>query len=138
MKKGVYFLSALFFFAGSCKKKDIAPVGCEISVTGIAGKYKLTKLVASANGINTDLTSTIDACELNALYELKIDKTLLYTETGACSNSGTGTWDIIDGRITASAGSIDFADNHIDNNCTSISVTQPIGSASYITVFTRQ
>lgn len=138
MNRRIYFAVALVALALGCKKKDSNPPGCEISVTGIAGNYRLTKLVASNNGTNTDITATVDVCELNALYQLKPDKTLLYTESGACSNSAAGTWDIVAGRITANAGAVNFADDHIDNSCTAISITQYIGGAAYITLFTRQ
>jgi hypothetical protein len=138
MKKILSLALSLLVLTTSCKKNDNNIPGCETTVAGIAGNYKLTKLVASANGINTDITYTIDACALNALYQLKADKTIVYTESGTCSNSAVGTWDVVDSRITARAGTFNFTDSHIDNNCPGIAITQPIGGAAYITAFTRQ
>jgi Lipocalin-like domain len=138
MRKIISLALYLAIIIIGCKKNNGNLPGCDATVAGIAGTYKLTKIVAAGSGVNTDITNTIDACELKAIYQLKADKTAIYNEPGSCSNSTVGTWDVVENRITVTAGKFNFSDSHIDNNCNSIAITQGLGGIMYITAFTRQ
>ena len=113
MKKILLGLIVLGAMA-SCKKSHDNPV-CEVSVAGIAASYKLTKVVNVSGTTDVDVTSTYQQaypCDFNGVYQLKVDKSVIYTETGTCSGSGTGTWDVVNNTITIttnSSGSIDFS-----------------------------
>ena len=111
MKKIILALVVLASVA-SCKK-DKNNSNCEKSVAGIAGTYKITKATVKMTGFpETDVTTSMfDACELAATYQLKADKTVIYTESAACGGSGTGTWDVLAGAnitIATSGNGMDF------------------------------
>lgn len=93
-------LCSAFF---SCKKSntETGNTGCEVSVSSLAGKYRLTKAerVAFTSGTATDITSTISNCELTAEYNFDTNGTATYTESSACTGSGSGTWRIEGGDI---------------------------------------
>ena len=134
MKKlffSVLVVSALFT---NCKKKDDAATTCDATVAGIAANYKITKKVFVTTGGSIDVTTTqFDACQLAGVYQLKSDKTIIYTETGAsCTGSNTGTWDVVSGKITLSGGSLDLTGtaNSVANNCSNIVITEDLGSGS--------
>ena len=122
----------MFFVFVSCKKDDDGPSTCEVSVTGIAASYKITKILAITSGGSLNITSSsLDACELGGVYQLKSDKTIVYTETGAsCTGNDTGTWDIVSNKLNASSGFIDVAGAAVVNNCSNIVVTEDLGSGS--------
>lgn len=82
-----------------CCKKSTKPVVCETTTASITGSYHLTKYerVIYATGIPQDMTNTLSACELNAVYKLNADSTAIYTENGSCTGSGTGNWRLYNG-----------------------------------------
>ena len=133
----------------SCKKDKNDP-SCEKSVAGIAATYKITKVTIKVSGFptETDVTSSMfDACELAATYQLKADKTVVYSESAACGGSGTGTWDVLAGGniIWATNGnSIDFPSTAATTaisgwNCTSLVLTEvPTAGQTYTYTFTKQ
>ena len=135
----------------SCKKDKNDP-SCEKSVAGIAATYKITKVTVKVpNFPEQDVTNSMfDACELAATYQLKSDKTVVYTESAACGGSGTGTWDVLTGgNITwsTSGNSFDFptgasATTAISGwDCTSLVLTEVVsggGGQTYTYTFTKQ
>ncbi len=141
MKKIILGLIVLASIA-SCKKSKDAPV-CETSVAGIAGNYKITKAIVSVAGFpDTDVTSTwLDDCQKNGVYQLKADKTVVYTETGTCSGSGTGSWDVVSGKISLSTSgdSYDLASKTISGwDCSTLVVSDDLGGATYKISFSKQ
>jgi len=133
----------------SCKKSKDA-VTCETSVAGIAASYKLTKVTSSTSGsAETDVTSAYSQaypCDFNGVYKLNADKTVVYTETGTCSGSGTGTWDVVNSNITVTtngSGSIDFSAAPISSwDCGTLVIAETVtgggitGTTKYF--FTKQ
>ncbi|MEO6253346.1 MAG: hypothetical protein ABIO79_08580 [Ferruginibacter sp.] len=97
MKKIILGIMVLATVA-SCKKDKNDP-SCEKSVAGIAASYKITKVTVKSTGLpETDVTSSVyNACELAGVYQLKTDKSVIYSETLACGGSGIGTWDVLAG-----------------------------------------
>lgn len=141
MKKNffkIFILFALF----SCKKNKES-ISCEVSVAGITGNYKLTKVIIQMPGVpDQDVTSSVSSdCQRNGVYELKSDKTVVYTESGSCSNSGTGDWDVVDGKLTVytDGGSFDFASKSISGwDCTSLTLSEDVGGATMKYTLTKQ
>ena len=100
--KRIFLALMVLATVASCKKDKNDP-SCEKSVAGIAASYKITKATVAMTGFpETDVTSSVfDACDLNGVYQLKTDKTVIYTETAVgCTGSGIGTWDVVAGNIT--------------------------------------
>ncbi|SHL68248.1 Lipocalin-like domain-containing protein [Chitinophaga jiangningensis] len=89
----------------SCKKEDSKPSnGCEISVTGLAGNYKLTGLQYRESAAKTpiDYLPFQDECEKDDLLTLKSDGTYNYKDLGIqCDPDGndTGSWEIKNGNL---------------------------------------
>ncbi len=131
MKKiilSLFVMSAVFV---SCKKDD-APATCQKTVTGIAGNYKITKVeLVSASG-TSDITNTLDPCQINAIYQLKADNSFVYTEVGSsCTGSSNGSWNVANDAISISSGTgsgaISFTSAPINSwDCTTLSVTEDI------------
>lgn len=148
MKKILFGLLMVATIA-SCKKSD-ETISCDVSVAGIAGSYKITKASLALTGLpETDLTTTLfDACELNAIYQLKADKTVIYTENGlTCGANGTGTWDIVSGNIImtfVSGGGFDLPNSAPTTkvagwDCTTLTLTEvPAAGQTYKYTFTKQ
>ncbi|MEO6489424.1 MAG: lipocalin family protein [Ferruginibacter sp.] len=142
MKKLILAVCVLASLA-SCKKDDNNNNNCEKSVAGIAATYKITKAVIVATGIpDQDVTTSwLTDCERNGIYILKSDKTLTYTESGTCSDSGTGVWDVVDGKLTltSTGGTYDFSGKTISSwDCTTFVVSDDLGGATYKIYFTKQ
>lgn len=134
MNKIILAFCLLATFA-SCKKDDDNDPNCERTIAGIAASYKLTKVVVTLTGIpDQDVTTSITTdCQRNGVYQLKSDKTVTYTESGTCSDNGTGTWDIVSGKFTAGSdgGSFDFNDLDIAAwDCSTLTLSQDNGSGS--------
>ncbi len=89
-----------FFF--SCKKNNTG--ACEETMSSIAGRYKISKfeLVSYNTGQSQDVTSTLTACQLSGVFNLRADGTVSYTESADCKNNGSGTWSVSDHTISAS------------------------------------
>lgn len=125
MKKFILPAFAFVLALSSCKKDDPAP-SCEKTVAGIAGNYKVTKLEQVVGGMSTDVTtSVLSACQLGGVFQLKSDKTFIYTEAGgACTDNGVGTWDVVGGALTVtgtSGGSYDIDNATITSwNCSTL------------------
>ena len=128
----------------SCKKDDDDNnQNCEKSVAGLSGSFKITKAVIVASGIpDQDVTSSwLSDCERNGVYLLKNDKTVTYTESGSCSDSGTGTWDVVDGKISisTSGGSYFISSKTVSAwDCSTMVVSDDLGGATYKIYFTKQ
>jgi hypothetical protein len=147
MKKILFGLLVVASIA-SCKKSSDT-VSCDVSVAGIAGSYKITKATVAISGFptETDITSSLfDACELAAVYQLKADKTVIYTETAACGGSGTGTWDIVSGNIVMSTTGNGFdlpstaATTKVAGwDCKTLTLSEvPVSGQTYRYTFTKQ
>lgn len=114
MKKySILLLTAGLLLAGfnSCKKAstDDEDDDCEISVTSVAGVYKLvsSKDITNAGSEVDMLHINYDDCELDDTNELKADGTFVYTDAGvSCSPSGStsGTWSISGQTLRLNAG----------------------------------
>ena len=147
MKRIILALVVLASVA-SCKKDKNDP-NCEKSVAGIAATYKLTKITVKMSGFpETDVTSSmLDACELAATYQLKADKSVIYSESAACGGSGTGTWDVLAGAnitISTNGNSMDFPSTAATTSiagwdCNSLVLTEvPVAGQTYTYTFTKQ
>lgn len=94
----------------SCKKEKNSPSGCDISLTGLAGSYKLTALQynQSAAAAPVDYLTYLEDCEKDDVMELKSDGTYTYHDTGiTCKESATdhGTW-VVSGKTLTSDGQL--------------------------------
>lgn len=145
MKKYLFATLVLTTAFVSCKKKDSTPSTCDATVAAVAGNYKITKITLTVAGISTDATSTFlsETCLRDNVFQLKADKTLVYADAGtACSPSaaGTGTWDIVSGKITIThdGDGIVVADATITNNCSSFTATETDSGTSIKYTFTKQ
>jgi len=143
MKKVLLGLIVLGAMA-SCKKHS-DDISCDVSVAGITGSYKLTSVVAYFPSPlpDQDITSTVlNSCDLGAVYQLKSDKSVVYTETGgSCAGSGTGTWDVVSSKLTLSSpGYADLVSASVTGwDCSNLTVTEDGGSGSGIRyTFTKQ
>ena len=142
MKKIIFSVllsSALF----ACKK-DKGPA-CETTVAGISANYKITKIEIVSGSGSTDVSSTfLDDCTRSGLYQLKADKSAIYTEAGSsCTGSGTGSWDVSNNNISISVGGFDFSNAPIKSwDCNTLTVTDDFSSsgitASYRFTFVKQ
>ena len=99
--------SAILF---SCKKEESQPSGCSISMTGLAGSYKLTALQykASAAATPVDYLAGMEDCEKDDIITLKGDGTYIYNDAGTvCTpvKSDHGTWQV-KGNILTSDGTL--------------------------------
>ncbi len=102
MKKAFLAVLLISVFA-SCKKSKSN--SCEVSVVAMAGNYKLTKYSAKITSQpEQDLSSTLTSCEKSGVYHLNADKSATYTNEASCADNETGTWDIVNGKITINIG----------------------------------
>ncbi|MBV7532173.1 lipocalin family protein [Chitinophaga sp. sic0106] len=108
MKSTITLAVAALAFAtlfSSCKKEDSKPTnGCEISITGIAGNYKLTGIQYRESSSKTpiDYMPLQDPCEKDDLLSLKSDGTYDYKDLGIqCDPNGNdnGTWEVKNGNL---------------------------------------
>ena len=90
--KTLFLISLVITCIVSCKKKDVTT--CDITMSEIAGNYKLTKLesVSYSTCAAQDLTSTLTSCELSGIYNFNTDSTATYSELVNCNGSGSGNW----------------------------------------------
>ena len=142
MKKVLLGLIVLASLA-SCKKSS-DDITCDVSVAGIAASYKLTNLTAYFPSPlpDQDQTSSLSSCDLSGIYQLKSDKTVVYTETGgSCSNSGTGTWDVVAGKLSLSSpGYADLSNVPVTGwDCGTLTLSEDFGSGAGLRyTFTKQ
>lgn len=147
MKKILFSLLVVASLA-SCKKDD-EKISCDVSVAGIAGNYKITKATVKITSVpETEVTSSLfTSCELAGIYQLKADKTVVYTETAACGGSGAGTWDIVSGNITITNTSGNGTDFPLTSattkvagwDCTTLTLTEdPAAGQTYKYTLTKQ
>jgi len=103
MKASLFVLNALLITSSlftACKKDEPADMEeeCEISVTTLAGRYKIVAAsYVEASGDRDVLHEIYDVCERDDINELKADKTFVYTDAGEkCIPDGSvsGTWDV--------------------------------------------
>lgn len=99
----VMIASALLF---SCKKEKSSPSGCEISVTGLSGSYKLTALQYRENATATpvDYLTYLEDCEKDDIMELKGNGTYTYHDAGTVCQEQTvdhGTWEVKGNTLTS-------------------------------------
>ncbi len=144
MKKISFFaLSALVLMA-SCKKSGSSSGSCPVTVAALVGTYKISKIEAITAGISSDITTKyLLSCELDDTYQFNADKTLVHKDAGSvCSSNGSdnGTWDIVNGKITASSLSVvDFSNNTITNTCNGMVIEESASSnASIKYTFSKQ
>ncbi len=143
MKKITILALGAVVLMASCKKSSDSS-SCDVSLTAIAGSYKISKIEAVVAGTASDITnSSLDACERDDIYVLKADKTVSYQDAGTvCSSNGTGngSWDIVNGKLTlnVTGTGTDFADATVSNNCSSIVVEESIGNGSIRTTLAKQ
>jgi hypothetical protein len=145
MKKLLILAVAASATFASCKKKDDVKT-CDVTVAGIAGNYKLTKMELIANGVpsGTDILSQFyDPCERDDIYQLAADKKVTYQDAGTTcspSSAGTGTWDVVNGKlvITHTGSGTDITSGTVKHNCSNIVVDDNFGGASFRYTFTKQ
>jgi hypothetical protein len=96
-------------------------------------------------GTTVDITSSLPACLLTAVYVLKSDKTATYTESGSCTGTdNSGSWDVVSNKLTIDAGSITLIDDIpvTSWNCSTLVVTETVTvsgiTASTIYTLTKQ
>jgi hypothetical protein len=127
--------SALLF---SCKKND--KTSCDNTVAALAGNYKITKVTLAGQDITQQ--AFFDACLKDDVLQLKADKTLIYDDAGTLCNppaDGTGTWDVVSGRITVThTGGGDDFDGTVVNKCNSFEVSEDFGGQPLVTTFSKQ
>lgn len=130
MKKIILAICVIATLASCKKSKD--DITCEVSVAGISASYKITKVVAYFPSPlpDQDITSSIlTSCELAGIYQMKSDKTVVYTETAACGGTGTGTWDVAAGKLSMSAGAVDFVNVTVTGwDCGTLTLSEESGS----------
>ncbi|MEC5145879.1 Lipocalin-like domain-containing protein [Chitinophaga sp. 180180018-2] len=91
----------------SCKKEKSNEPECGISMTGLAGSYKLTALQyrATATTAPVDYLSSLDDCEKDDILILKSDGAYNYNDAGTvCTAEGAnshGTWHVTGNTITS-------------------------------------
>jgi len=142
MKKilvGILVLAA----GASCKKSHDDVISCDVSVAGIAANYKITKVVAYfPSGLpDQDMTTTyLTDCERSGVYQLKSDKSLVYNEDAACSTTGSGNWDVVNGKLSMSGGGQTFSDVPVTGwDCGTLTLSEDFGSGTgYRFSFTKQ
>ena len=118
MKTAIILPAILLLILSSCQKENSTDTNCDKTVAKIAGIYSVQKLEVGVNGVFVDITSQLDACEIDDKLTLKSDGTTIYQDLGTvCSPSGnaTGTWSISStGKMTiqdnGGSGDIDTAD----------------------------
>lgn len=119
-----------------CKKENTSTV-CETNMHAVAGMYHLTKMeqVAYSTGIATDVTSTLSSCDLQAVYQLKTDSTITYTEALPCSSNGSGHWQLGNNNISISLSPCNGSRLNISFfsswNCSSLVLVTAFPSALY-------
>jgi hypothetical protein len=93
------FVTTLLFtiMVASCKKDHDNNSNCAITMTNLAGTYKLTalKYKVNANAPAQDYLTMLDACERDDLINLRADGVYIYTDAGtSCTpnESDNGTW----------------------------------------------
>jgi hypothetical protein len=118
MRKTLFIALLSLLVICSCSKSGSSS-SCEKTVAGIAGTYKIVKIELGTSGTFIDITSSaLSACEADDRFQLKADKTVVYTDAGTvCSPAGddTGTWDVVGNTLTLSAGSVDLTGATIDS-----------------------
>lgn len=146
-KQNQLYLMKNYFFAAiaasallfACKKND-KETTCEKTVAAIAGNYKVTKITLAGQDITNQYFS--EACLKDDVYELKADKSVVYTDAGtvcASSSSGTGTWDVVSGRLTVThSGDGDDFDGNVTNKCNGIEISESFGGQSLVFTLTKQ
>jgi Lipocalin-like domain len=146
MKKILFTLLVGTLVLGSCKKKDDdTPPVCEKTAAGIAGNYKTTKVEVNTGGGFSDVTNVLlDVCEKDDVYKFNANGTFQYEDAGTVcspSGSGTGTWSVANGKLTAanSGSSFDFASATINSNdCTTFIVEESQQGSTIKVTFTKQ
>lgn len=138
MKKTILALSAAFllFGATSCKKDD--DNDCAETLEAMAGTYKITAY--TLNGVNA--MDFISECEKNAMLTLNANGTLVYDETGACTDDATGTWAVTGTNITVTVDGFDFYTGVVNNRCSSLTITDTFSgggtTATEVVTLTKQ
>lgn len=94
----------------ACKKEKSSPAGCGISLTGLAGSYKLTALQYKQGAATApvDYLTYLEDCEKDDVLELKSDGTYTYHDAGiTCKESAAdnGTW-TVSGKTLSSDGQL--------------------------------
>jgi Lipocalin-like domain len=118
MRNSTITLTTLFFAIGicsfSCQKESShnsnETNGCSISMSSVAGTYKVTALTykAASSEPEVDYLAFMDDCEKDDLTTLNPNGTYKYNDAGVkCSpdETGTGTWSL-QGNKMISDGSI--------------------------------
>lgn len=140
IKKILLAVLVIGAFASCKKSKDNT---CDVSVSAMAGNYKITKYTYKVPNIpDQDLTSTLTNCEKSGVYHLNADKSASYTNDASCLDDETGSWNVVDGKITITVGYDLVSMNVAGWNCNRFYAEQS-SSAGGITVtysleFTKQ
>lgn len=143
MKKFTILAIGAVALLASCKKDD-KPASCEVSVAGITGNYKISKIEIVVSGLAQDATNIyLEACERDDIYQLKADKTVVYQDAGTtCSPSGAGagTWDVVSGKlnIAHSGNGWEFDNAPVVNNCSNLVSEQSLGGSTLRITLTKQ
>ncbi len=146
MKKNFVILIFIILVLTSCKKKaDEVPPTCELTVTGLIGLYKISKLELNTGSGFSDVTNVyLTACEKDDTYNFKTNGVFEYVDAGTvCSpnGSGTGTWSVSAGKLTfqsPSVNGVELVDATLsNNNCTSFIATEVSGGITSRVTFSK-
>ncbi len=144
MKKIILSLVVASIAFASCKKDKTVNPTCESTVLGIAGAYKITKVVASPSGLGPiDITATYlsDACTASGVYQLNAaDSSVTYSQTASCLGSGSGSYNVVGSAITieSSGNGDDFAGTISSWNCTDLVIRDLTSGTTLDYTLTKQ
>jgi len=116
----------LMLLFSSCKKES---ANCDKNVASLSGTYSFVKIEIGTAGTFIDITSELEACELDDKLVLNANGTSSYLDQGtACSPAGneTGTWSVSStGKMTINNGSsVELTDADITSfDCSTLVLT---------------
>jgi hypothetical protein len=105
MKKTLLAIFAIPVIFSSCKKDNEET--CELSMSTLAGTYKLTSMRYKPNGgTESEVIGVLPACQLDDLTTFNVNGSFTYQDAGvACSPNGSypGNWNLSGSTITIEA-----------------------------------
>lgn len=143
MKKMFLALSALVLLVSSCSKdKDDESGPITPTKENLTGTYKLTKVVLTANGQTSDMTTQymqfFDACQRDDVFKLNADNTYQWVDAGTkCDPEGgyTDTWSLTSNTTIVMDGETYTIKSF---NGKILEVSQSYGGAEQVETYTKQ
>ena len=132
MRKTLFIALSSLLVICSCSKSGSSSSGCQKTVAGISGIYKIVSIEAKVLGSYVDVTNTVLAnpCQQDDKFELKTDKSIIYTDAGTvCSptpGNTTGSWDVVGNTISLNVSTLpipNISANISSYNCTTLVAT---------------